>query len=86
MYSFDDIFNSTIHRWMLWDKDWIVRQLYNLRDMGIISKISEIDRINQFTLAMNRTQALAYFFDNPMSSQKSLRDDKNQIYLQGDQE
>lgn len=77
IFSFEDVFNSPLHRWMLWDKDWIVRQLYNLRDMGIISKISEIDRINQFTLSMNRVQALTCFFENQLTSQRALRDGKN---------
>lgn len=63
MFSFDHLLNGPVHRWMLWDKEWIRNQLYNLRDLGIISKISEIDTMNQFTVGMKQDEALTRFFE-----------------------
>lgn len=63
MFSFDQLFNSPVHRWMLWDKEWIRNQLYNLHDLGIVSKISEIDSMNQFTVGMKQSEALQHFFE-----------------------
>lgn len=79
IYSYEDLIMSPVHRWMLWDKDWMIRQLYNLRDMGIISKISEIDQINQFTISMTQTEALNFYFSNPSKSEKAIRDNGNPI-------
>jgi len=49
MYSFDRLFNGPMHKWLLWDQQWMVHQLYVLREAGILSKVSEIDRMRQFT-------------------------------------
>ena len=49
MYSFERLFNGPMHRWLLWDQQWMVRQLYVLREAGILSKVSEIDGMRQFT-------------------------------------
>jgi len=49
MYSFERLFNGPTHRWLLWDQQWMVHQLYVLREAGILSKVSEIDRMRQFT-------------------------------------
>ena len=49
MYSFERIFDGPPHKWLLWDRSWMVRQLYHLREAGLLSKISEIDRLRQFT-------------------------------------
>ncbi len=49
MYSFERLFNGPMHRWLLWDQQWMVRQLYVLRESGILSKVSEIDRMRQLT-------------------------------------
>ena len=42
-------FNGPMHKWLLWDQQWMVRQLYALREAGLLSKVSEIDRMRQFT-------------------------------------
>ena len=34
MYSFERLFNGPMHRWLLWDQQWMVRQLYRLREAG----------------------------------------------------
>lgn len=74
MYKFDEVFQGPLQKWMLWDRDWMINQLYNLRDMGIISKISEIDTINQFSLGMNRMEALAHYYAIPDAGRKAIRD------------
>ena len=38
-----------MHRWLLWDQQWMTTQLYRLRELGLLSKVSEIDRLRQFT-------------------------------------
>ena len=49
MHAFDRMFDGPMHRWMLWDREWMVRQLYRLRETGLLPKVSEIDRMRQFT-------------------------------------
>lgn len=49
MHSFERLFKGPLHRWLLWDQQWMVRQLYSLREAGILSKVSEIDGMRQFT-------------------------------------
>ena len=65
MYSFDKMLHGPMHQWLLWDQPWMVRQLYALREAGLLSKVSEIDRMCQFTTkfslgdAVGRIVALA---------------------------
>jgi hypothetical protein len=49
MFSFERLLGGPLHKWLLWDQQWMVRQLYLLREAEILSKVSEIDRICQFT-------------------------------------
>jgi hypothetical protein len=49
MYSFERLFDGPPHKWLLWDQQWMVRQLYRLREAGLLAKVSEIDRLRQFT-------------------------------------
>ena len=62
IYSFDSLFEGPAHRWLLWGKDWIRKQLYGLRDMGVISKVSEIDTVRQFSLEFGQREELALYF------------------------
>jgi hypothetical protein len=78
IYSFDRLFNSPLHRWLLWDRDWMRNQLYNLQDVGIISKISEIDNMRQFTLSVDQPTALKQFFEHPARKEMAIREDKNE--------
>lgn len=64
IFSFDDLFNGPLHRWLLWDKEWLRQQLYLLRSRDILSKVSEIDNINQFTIVNDQTTSLKLFFEN----------------------
>lgn len=49
MYAFEKMFDGPMHKWLLWDQQWMIRQLYRLREGGLLSKVSEIDRLRQFT-------------------------------------
>jgi DNA repair protein RadC len=58
MYSFERMFDGPIHKWLLWDQQWVVRQLYRLREAGLLSKVSEIDRLRQFTTKYTLAEAV----------------------------
>jgi hypothetical protein len=58
MYSFERLFDGPMHRWLLWDQQWMVRQLYRLREAGLLSKVSEIDRLRQFTIKYTLADAI----------------------------
>lgn len=62
IFSFDRIFNGPAHHQLLWDKEWIRKQLYILRDMGVVSKVSEIDTVRQFSLEYGQRESLERFF------------------------
>ena len=49
MYEISWLENSPLIRAMLWNPDRLLPGLYELRNLGLISKISEIDNIRQFT-------------------------------------
>jgi hypothetical protein len=74
IYSFDALEQGPMRRWLLWDREWMRRQLYNLRDLGVISKISEIDAMRQFTLAFDQRAALRHYYDHPRRSEMALRE------------
>jgi hypothetical protein len=65
MHAFERMFDSPMHKCLLWDQEWMVRQLYRLREVGLLSKISEIDSLRHFTTkhtlpdAVQRIVALA---------------------------
>ncbi|MCO6458545.1 MAG: hypothetical protein J5I93_24835 [Pirellulaceae bacterium] len=58
MYAFERMFDGPMHQWMLWDQQWMVRQLYRLREAGLLSKVSEIDRLRQFTTKFTLADAV----------------------------
>lgn len=65
MHAFEKMFDGPMHKWLLWDQQWMIQQLYRLREAGLLSKVSEIDRLRQFTTkytladAVQRIVALA---------------------------
>jgi len=65
MYSFERLFSGPMHRWLLWDQQWMVRQLYLLREAGILSKVSEIDRMRQFTTKYALDEAVRHLSTPP---------------------
>jgi DNA repair protein RadC len=58
MYAFERLFDGPMHRWLLWDQQWMVRQLYRLREAGLLPKVSEIDRLRQFTTKYTLADAM----------------------------
>lgn len=74
VYTFEALEQGPMRRWLLWDRGWMHQQLYNLRDLGIISKVSEIDRIRQFTLQFDQRTALRNYFERPQGDKPALRD------------
>jgi DNA repair protein RadC len=58
MYSFERMFDGPMQKWLLWDQQWMVRQLYLLREAGLLSKVSEIDRLRQFTTKITLAEAV----------------------------
>ena len=74
IYSFETLEQSPMRRWLLWDREWMRRQLYNLRDLGLVSKVSEIDTVRQFTLPHDQTTALRLYFEHPQRDTLALRE------------
>lgn len=74
IFSFEDLGESPLRRWLLWDREWMRRQLYNLRDFGLITKVSEIDTVRQFTLQYEQKTALRHFFEHPERDNLVLRE------------
>jgi DNA repair protein RadC len=74
MYSFEALDQGPPRRWLLWDREWMRRQLYNLRDLGIVSKVSEIDALRQFTLQFDQSTALRRYFEKPKQNDLALRE------------
>ncbi len=58
MYAFERLWSGPMHRWLLWDQQWMIRQLYVLREAGILSKVSEIDGMRQFTTKFSLDDAV----------------------------
>lgn len=63
MYAFDRLLQGPMRRWLLWDPQWIVRQLYACGETGLLAKISEIDGARQFTTKFNLEQAVDPILD-----------------------
>lgn len=74
IYSFDSLYSCPLQLWLLWDREWMRLQLYNLEDFGILSKVSEIDTVRQFTLAVDQPTALRQFFEHPDRSIMAIRE------------
>jgi len=74
IYPFDALYSGPMHLWLLWDREWMRLQLYNLQDFGILSKVSEIDTVRQFTLAVDQPTALRRFFEHPARSIMAIRE------------
>ncbi|MCH7914337.1 MAG: hypothetical protein IH856_15070 [Deltaproteobacteria bacterium] len=49
MYTFEKLFDGPMHKWLLWERDWMIEQLYACRQVGLLTKVSEIDAMRQFT-------------------------------------
>jgi len=84
IYSYEMLYQGPLHRWLLWDKEWIRKQLYNLRDLGLLAKVSEIDTVHQFTVALDQRAALEQFFSVVQDKRPALRDDDRNTYAEGE--
>ncbi len=60
MYDLSKLENNATIRAMLWRPDRVLPALYELRNTGVISKISEIDSVRQFTLKFSLQKAVEY--------------------------
>jgi len=60
MYDITKLESNPTIRAMLWNPDKILVSLYELRNQGIISKISEIDNIRQFTVKWTLDQVVEH--------------------------
>jgi hypothetical protein len=58
MHSFERMFDGPMHKWLLWDQQWMIRPLDRLREAGLSSKVSEIDRLRQFTTKYSLPEAV----------------------------
>jgi len=74
MYSFDALESGPMRLWLLWDREWMRQQLYNLRDLGVIAKVSEIDTLRQFTLSFDQWAALRHYFQHPQRTTLPMRE------------
>jgi len=74
MYRFEKLEQGPMRTWLLWDREWMERQLYNLRDFGILSKVSQIDTLRQFTVECDQGTALRRYFEHPERRSLALRD------------
>ena len=73
MYRFEELEGGRMRHWLLWDRGWIHQQLYNLRDLGVLSKVSQIDTLRQFTLQFDQRAALRHYFEHPERHTLALR-------------
>ena len=55
MYNLGSIEPNPAIRQMLWNPDRILTSIYELRNLGLISKVSEIDSVRQFTTKYDLT-------------------------------
>lgn len=53
IYPIAEIENGGAYRTLLWNPDSLLPSLYELRNQGVISKISEIDTYRQFTVSLS---------------------------------
>lgn len=74
IYAFEALEQGPMRRWLLWDREWMRRQLYNLRDLGVIAKISEIDAMRQFSLSTEQMVTIQQYFEHPRRDELALRE------------
>lgn len=61
MYEISDVEKRPAIRAMLWNPDKLLPGLYELRNLGILAKVSEIDRFRQFTTKFTIDELIEYF-------------------------
>ena len=73
IYSFELLESGPLRRWLLWDRDWMRRQLYALRERGILSKVSEIDAMRQWSLPFEQMTALRLYYEQTRAAMGHAR-------------
>lgn len=58
MQPFEKLLDGPMHKWLLWDRQWMIEQLYLCRQEGLLSKVSEIDSMRQFTTKYSLAEAI----------------------------
>lgn len=58
MHTFEKLLDGPLHKWLLWDRQWMVEQLYLCRHTGLLAKVSEIDSMRQFTTRYSLAEAI----------------------------
>jgi len=62
VHNISDVISSPVMKGLFWKPDSIMQTLYELRNQGIISKVSEIDDIRQVTLSKDLDEVLSILF------------------------
>ena len=60
MYEISRLEDSMAIKSMLWNPDKILPMIYELRNQGILAKVSEIDRFRQFTTKYNLEELIEH--------------------------
>jgi len=63
MYNIEELERNRAVRTMLWHPDMLLPALYELRNTGLLSKISEIDSFRQFTTKYTLDEAVRHIID-----------------------
>lgn len=58
VHRFDDLESSTAFKAMLWTREDMKTSLYELRNRGLITKVSEVDSLRQFTTRFTLAEAV----------------------------
>lgn len=61
MYEISNVEQNQAIKSMLWNPDKLLAGLYELRNLGILAKVSEIDRFRQFTTKFTLEELVEYF-------------------------
>jgi len=62
VHNISDLISNQVMKGLFWKPDSIMPTLYELRNQGIISKVSEIDDIRQVTLSKDLDEVLSILF------------------------
>lgn len=60
MYDIALLESNRANRAMLWDPSKLLPSLYELRNLGFLPKVSEIDRVRQFTVRMDLDDVIGH--------------------------
>lgn len=63
IYGFEKLTEGPMTRWLLWSEKWIEDQLYHLQRLRILSKVSDIDGMKQFTTKFTPYEAVLHLKD-----------------------